>query len=116
MKKILLLTGVSEIDKTIQQQIKGNEYFTITHYHKNFYNEIEKFKPDFIFITETFNSYNINEILIGIKKTKSVKIVYVSIDATPKNSHLLHELSISNIFYGSFKISDLAQVFHTKKD
>lgn len=111
MLRFLLATGSVELDKSIQEKMKCVKYVGTVYSSEKLYECIEVLKPDVIFLTEIFDSPNIDQIIVKIKRiSPDIRVIYTSLEY--KNSELLSELKIYDIFHGEFTITQLEDLIN----
>ena len=113
MLRFLLATGSVELDKSIQEKMKCVKYVGTVYSSEKLYECIEVLKPDVIFLTEIFDSPNIDQIIIKIKKiSPDIRVIYTSLEYRTKTSELLSELKIYDIFHGELTITQLEDLIN----
>lgn len=116
--KIVLATGVPDLDSAIEDRIPGVTFLGSALYKEAVVDVVERKQPDVIILTELLEGVTPMRELILTLRTRfpEVRIIYVLKDESPKEKAFLYHWMIFDVFTGGFNIPQLEEALKNPKE
>lgn len=116
--KVVLATGVPDLDTAIQQRILKANFIGNALYKEAVVDVVDRKKPDVIILSELLEGVLSTRELILTLRTRfpEVRIIYILKEDDPKEKSFLYHWMIFDVFSGKFSPVDLEEaLFHPKQ-
>jgi len=115
--KVVLATGVPDLDGAIQQRIQRAQFIGNALYKEAVVDVVERKKPDVIILSELLEGVLSTRELILTLRTRfpEVRIIYILKDENPKEKSFLYHWMIFDVFSGKFSPADLEEALFNPK-
>jgi len=115
--KVVLATGVPDLDNAIQQRITKAQFVGSALYKEAVVDVVERRKPDVIILSELLEGVLSTRELILTLRTRfpEVRIIYILKDENPKEKSFLYHWMIFDVFNGKFSPADLEEALFKPK-
>lgn len=116
--KIILATGVPELDSAIEANIKNVTFLGSALYKEAVVDVVQRKKPDIVILSELLEGVTPMRELILTLRTRfpEVRIIYILKDDNPKEKAFLYHWMIFDVFAGTFTVPQLAKTLHNPKE
>lgn len=116
--KIILATGVPELDNAIEANIKNVTFLGSALYKEAVVDVVQRKKPDVVILSELLEGVTPMRELILTLRTRfpEVRIIYILKDDDPKEKAFLYHWMIFDVFAGTFTVPQLAKTLHNPKE
>lgn len=116
--KIILATGVPELDTAIEEKIFNVEFLGSALYKEAVVDVVQRKKPDVIILSELLEGVTPMRVLILTLRTRfpEVRIIYILKEDNSKEKAFLYHWMIFDVFTGTFTIPQLSKLLHNPKE
>lgn len=116
--KIVLATGVPDLDSAIEDRIKGVSFLGSALYKEAVVDVVDRKKPDVIILSDLLEGVTPMRELILTLRTRfpETRIIYILKDNDLKEKAFLYHWMIFDVFAGNFNVPQLKEaIFHPKE-
>lgn len=116
--KIILATGVPELDSAIEANIKGFTFLGSALYKEAVVDIVQRKKPDIIILSEILEGVlSMRELILTLRtRFPEVRIIYILKEENNKEKAFLYHWMIFDVFTGTFSVPQLAKTLHNPKE
>jgi cellulose biosynthesis protein BcsQ/response regulator of citrate/malate metabolism len=116
--KIVLATGVPDLDSAIEDRIKGYQFVGSALYKEAVVDVIQRKKPNILILSELLEGVTSMRNLILTIRTRfpEVRIIYILKDENLKEKAFLYHWMIFDVFTGSFSVPQLQETLMNPKE